>query len=291
MPPTPTSLTPRFPLFWQFMAIGLFAAVVLGSLAPISFHTGGSIPHFDKLLHFTAYALLTAGYLAIFPAKMARIGIPLFMFAVGVGIEWLQGMTGYRSASLADAGADLLGILLAARLLVTPVKNIMILIENQWTGHVPASTKKRRRRRKLRYLALWQIIGLHLAIMVLLTAFLPIELDQTRIPHLDKILHFLVWGTLTAWFLLVFPGRKRGALIAAAMLGLSITLESMQGLTPFGGDPSLFDVLADLVGICVAGILIFSPLKRLLLRIERKLSPARYRRRRARMVSASPYQG
>ncbi len=274
------------------MAISLFAAVVLGSLAPISFHSAGSsIPHFDKLLHFTAYALLTAGYLAIFPGKMARVAIPLFMFAVGVGIEWLQGMTGYRSASLADAGADLLGILLGARLLVTPVKNIMILIENQWTGHVPASTKKRRRRRKLRYLALWQIIGLHFAIMVLLTAFLPIELDQTDIPHIDKIVHFLVWGTLTAWFLLVFPGRKRGVLIAAAMLGLSITLESMQGLTPYGGDPSLFDVLADLAGICVAGMFIYSPLKRLLLRIERKFSPARYRRRRTRVVSAAPYQG
>jgi len=273
-------------MFWQCTAIALFAMVVLGSLAPISFHSAASIPHFDKLLHFTAYALLTASYLAIFPGRLARIGVPVFMLGVGVGIEWLQGMTGYRSASLADAGADLLGILLAAKLLVLPLKNLMILIEEPWTRHRPTAQRKRRSRR-LRHLALWQIIGLHLAIMVLLTAFLPIELDQTGIPHIDKIVHFLVWGTLTAWFFLVFPGRKRGALIAAAMLGLSITLESMQGLTRFGGEPSLFDVLADLLGIFVAGMIIYSPLRRLLLRIERKLSPAKHRRRRSATVSAS----
>lgn len=286
MPRTTTRPLLRFPLFWQCTAIGLFATVVLGSLAPISFHSAASIPHFDKLLHFTAYALLTASYLTIFPGRMARIGVPVFMLGVGVAIEWLQGMTGYRSASLADAGADLLGILAAAKLLVSPLKNLMILIEDQWTRHHPTAQRKRRSRR-LRHLALWQIIGLHLAIMVLLTAFLPIELDQTGIPHIDKIIHFLVWGTLTAWFFLVFPGRKRGVLIAAAMLGLSITLESMQGLTRFGGEPSLFDVLADLIGIVVAGMLIYSPLRRLLLRIERKLSPVKYRRRRSATVSTS----
>ena len=66
------------------------------------------------------------------------------------------------------------------------------------------------------------------------------------------------------------------------MLALSITLEALQGMTWFGGEPSLFDVAADLVGITIACIVVISPLKGLLLRIERRLLKPRRRRRRRR---------
>ena len=275
----PEKHLPYYPTLWQMLGALLFAIVALGSLAPISLAVPGpSLPHMDKIMHMAAYALLTAWYLAISPGRTARVFVPLMLLAAGLAIEWLQGMTGYRTASLADAWANLAGVIFGATLLVRPFRRVIMAIEYDYIG-VPQRPQRRRRSKRLRHQALWQIVGAYLAITVLLTAFVPIELDLSTGNHVDKILHFLTYGTLTAWFLLAFPGRKRGLLIPAVMISLSISLETMQGMTRFGGDPSLFDVLADVVGIGVASMLVFSPLRHLLRRIERRLSPARYRKR------------
>ena len=274
---------PRYLSVWQMLGVGLFAAIGAGSLAPISMTAPTiAIPHFDKVVHFIAYGLLTAWYLAVFPIRRRWL-IPVLLLGFGVLIEWLQGLTGYRDASLADAAADLGGIVIAAWLLVRPMRLAMSAIETIATGQ--ATAPNRQRKQQLRHLVLWQILGAHFAVGVLLTAFMPLEVNRLPVSQADKIIHFLVWGTLTAWFLIVFPGRKRGVLIPALMLTLSITLEALQGLTWFGGDPSLFDVMADLVGIIIACVLVISPLKGLLLRIEQRLFKPRRRgkRRRRRM--------
>jgi VanZ family protein len=293
MPPK-TSVQPlRYASLWQSLGILLLATIALGSLAPVSFESPGfTIPHFDKVLHFTAYALLTAWYLVAFPGRHARVTIPLLIFCMGVMIEWLQGLTGYRTASLADAAADLGGILLAAWLMTRPLQQALLMIEKQLPGAgataQPASRRRGSSRRRLRHLALWQIIGVHLAIGVMLTAFMPIELDRIPLKHSDKILHLLTYGILTAWFLLVFPGRKRRLLIPAAMITLSISVELMQGITYFGGDPSLFDALADLAGILLACAVVITPLKSTLLRLEHLFRrPGRRSRRHFRTASAA----
>ena len=272
--------TLRYLSTWQMLGVGLFAAIGAGSLAPISINAPAiEIPNFDKVVHFVAYGLLTAWYLAVFPVRRRWL-IPVLLLGFGVLIEWLQGLTGYRDASVADAAADLGGIVIAAWLLVRPMRQAMVAIEAIATGH--SAAPDRQRKQQLRHLALWQILGAHFAVGVLLTAFMPIEVDRLPVTQADKIIHFLVWGTLTAWFLLAFPGRKRGVLIPALMLALSIALEALQGLTWFGGDPSLLDVAADLVGIIIACVVVISPLKGLLLRIERRLFKPRRRGRRRR---------
>ncbi len=262
--------------FWRGTGAALLALVTIGSLTPVSIPSLGTpaIPHLDKLIHFSAYALLAAWYLAVFPMPKARLLVPAALLTVGLGIEWLQGMTGYREADLIDAAANLSGILVAP-LLVTPLRRLLGRIESRLGGNTPPP-------RRLRRQGLWQVIGLHLTVTLLPAAFLPIELASIPIPHLDKVLHFVVYGLLTAWLLVVFPGRLPRLLIPLLMLSLSITVELMQGFTPYGGDPSLLDALADTAGILLASAITMAPLRGLLLATENRLWPQRNKRQRRR---------
>lgn len=247
----------------------LLAAIALGSLAPVSFSLPGpTIQHFDKVLHFCAYALLTAWYLVVFPGRYTFIAIPVLMLAIGISIEWLQGLTGYRDASVADALANMGGILVASWL-IAPLLQRMLLHIEQLSGAAPGNIPNKPPSPQLRHRALWQILGMHIALAVLISAFMPIEVERIPVTHIDKLLHFSVYGALTAWFLLVFPHRKIRILTPVVMIILSISVELMQGLTSFGGEPSLYDAMADTLGILFACLLVISPLKQTLLQLER----------------------
>ena len=278
--------TLKYANLWQAMAVLILAAIAIGSLAPISLRLPGSpIPHFDKILHFCAYALLTGWYLAVFPGRYTRILIPSLALGFGVLLEWLQGMTGYRDASLGDAAADLGGILLASLLIVTPLQHGMAAFEQLFLGAPSAEKQSPRKRQSLKHRGLWQIIGLHLAAALLISALTPIQLNDIPIPQIDKILHFVAYGTLTAWFLVVTRSRRFKILIPLAMLILSVSSELMQGITRFGGDPSVFDALADTAGILIASLIVISPLKQLLISLERLFHPHSSHRRKRRSGS------
>ncbi len=267
--------------FWRSAGAALLALLVIGSLTPVSLPSGGpSLPHLDKLIHFSAYALLTSWYLVVFPMPKARLLVPAGLLATGLGVEWLQGLTGYRQADLLDAAANLSGILLAP-LLAPSLHHLLCAIEQRFGG-TPATPRRRLRRQ-----GLWQVIGLHLAVMLIPIAFLPIELATIPIPHIDKALHFFTYGLLTAWLLLAFPGRTARIVVPLLMLSLSATVELMQGFTSYGGEPSLFDALADTAGILLASAVVISPLRHLLLKIETTSMPHSKRRskRRKRHVS------
>lgn len=266
-----SSIELDFSFLWQALGVLLLAGIALGSLMPGSVTPPGfSFPHFDKVQHLLAYALLTAWYLVVFPMRYNIILVPLFALGLGVAIEWLQGMTGYRDASWADAVADAAGILFGVIFLVRPLALLLSRIERA-LGAKPA--KSHRRKRRLRHRALWQIVGLHLAVALLITAFMPIQISSIGIPHIDKIVHFATYGGLTAWFLVVTRNHQIKVMVVIGMLLLSISTELLQGVTSFGGEPSVLDAAADAMGILLASFLAMAPLKRTLLAIEYYLMP------------------
>lgn len=273
-----------YPYLWQGLAVILLAAIALGSLAPISIrNVGFSIPNIDKLQHLAAYALLTAWYRVVFPGRYNDVAIPAFVLGIGALLEWLQGMTGYRDASMGDMLANTIGTIIAAVFLTQPLLQGLLRIEKLFSG-----TRYTRKRRSLRYRAIWQIIGMHLAVVLLISAFTPLELGGIGIPHIDKIIHFFTYGGLTAWFLLVTRIMQAKLLIILAMCVLSISVEMLQGLTRFGGEPSALDAAADAAGILLATLFIISPLRKLLVGLERLFRPKNtLRRRRARHSIAS----
>jgi VanZ family protein len=114
----------------------MIAAVVVLSLIPVEVDLKGS----DKLAHFLAYGSLTLWFGMIFPSRIAQLGIALAFCAMGVGVEFLQGLTDYRTTEVEDAVANAMGAALGWGLAQTPLKNALARIERK----IPSPPQARR---------------------------------------------------------------------------------------------------------------------------------------------------
>jgi len=65
----------------------------------------------DKLGHFAAYGLLTFVFCLIYDQRATRLAYAAGFILMGVALEFLQGMTGYRTFELLDMLADAAGVL------------------------------------------------------------------------------------------------------------------------------------------------------------------------------------
>jgi VanZ family protein len=76
----------------------------------------------DKVGHFLAYGTLMAWFCFLYLRTQTRILYGLGFVAMGVGLEFIQGMLGYRTYEVFDMYANTLGVLLgwAAALAVLP---------------------------------------------------------------------------------------------------------------------------------------------------------------------------
>ncbi len=111
-------------------------------------------------------------------------------------------------------------------------------------------TVTRSDRRGQRPSASWRLRGAAAAILALLTVLLlgpatPLE----TIGQWDKIAHFTAFG-LTTWSLAVLAPKARRIVVASLAVALGGLTELLQGVT--GRDPSVFDFLADVLGVLVA---------------------------------------
>ena len=117
-------------LLWKMLGGIFILAVITVCLIPMP-DTSGGIPQLDKVFHFLSFGGLTAWFLMLYRGPRTGLLIPLAVLALGLLIEALQGMTSYRSASGADAVADLLGIVLAAMFAVQPLSRSLQWVERR----------------------------------------------------------------------------------------------------------------------------------------------------------------
>jgi VanZ family protein len=68
----------------------------------------------DKLGHFAAYGALMFWFCRFYPNRRTRLFHGIAFIAMGVGLEVLQGMTGYRTYDVLDMVANSVGVLLGA---------------------------------------------------------------------------------------------------------------------------------------------------------------------------------
>ena len=94
-------------------AILTLLVLMLGPFGGLERSTGVS----DKIGHIIAFAVI-AGSLAILRPRWNLPVIACAAFAVGVGVEIIQGLTG-RDADVADVFADMAGIALATFVLMS----------------------------------------------------------------------------------------------------------------------------------------------------------------------------
>jgi VanZ family protein len=66
----------------------------------------------DKLGHFGAYGLLMLVFCQAYDQRRTRMAYALGFVAMGILIEFLQRMTGYRDFEVLDMVADAIGVLL-----------------------------------------------------------------------------------------------------------------------------------------------------------------------------------
>ena len=92
-----------------FCGWGWATAIVVLSLIPTV--PSIDIEQGDKLGHFAAYGLLMFVFCLIYDQRATRLAYATGFIAMGVALEFLQGMTGYRTFDLLDMLANATGVL------------------------------------------------------------------------------------------------------------------------------------------------------------------------------------
>ncbi|MDH5424802.1 MAG: VanZ family protein [Gammaproteobacteria bacterium] len=97
--------------FWLWLFVGYLyiAYIVYESLTPSPVDMG--IDDFDKVMHFSAYALLMLWFAMIFYTVRSRMIHAALFIALGVGLEFAQQAGGVRYFEISDMLANSLGVL------------------------------------------------------------------------------------------------------------------------------------------------------------------------------------
>jgi VanZ family protein len=104
----------------------MVAAVGVLSLIPVEVDLSGGR---DKIAHFVAYGSLTFWFGMLFDGRGRQLRVALGFAAMGVAMEFLQGLTDYRSFEIADMVANAIGAALGWGLAQTPLRNVLEWVE------------------------------------------------------------------------------------------------------------------------------------------------------------------
>jgi hypothetical protein len=118
----------RYPALWLLLGGGGIATVIYLSLTsePLAVPFAFS----DKVGHLLAYAVLMGWCVQLFHRHRILVACGLGLLAMGVGLEFLQGMSG-RYFEYADMAANGLGVFIGALSLRTPWHDILLRLERR----------------------------------------------------------------------------------------------------------------------------------------------------------------
>jgi VanZ family protein len=108
-----------------WLLIGLIVYLSLTPHPPEPF----SFPDADKLEHVMAYGPLALWFCQIYLSVRSRMVVLAALIGLGVGLEFVQGWTGYRTFDFRDMAADGVGASLGLLLALTPLGRLFVLIE------------------------------------------------------------------------------------------------------------------------------------------------------------------
>lgn len=129
-----TALPLRWRLLWRAIGWLLVAVIVATSLLPIQQPL--AVPASDKWQHFVAYAVLTSWFCFLY-RRPRHLRIAVASVALGVLIELLQPLTGYRQAEWLDVLADMGGALIGYAACGTRFAEVLLRLENKLGLHMP----------------------------------------------------------------------------------------------------------------------------------------------------------
>jgi VanZ family protein len=133
VPPTasPPS-TSRLRRAWTYAGVALIVVVLYLSLTPFIVSLPGE--QGDKFGHGLAYTALMFWFAHLVPGGDARKRLALAFIGMGIAVECVQGLTTYRTFSIADMAANTLGVLLGWVVAPPRVPSLLRLLEASAPG-------------------------------------------------------------------------------------------------------------------------------------------------------------
>lgn len=118
---------PWLVLGWLWVAVLVYLSLTPEPPQPVRFLNA------DKLEHALAYCLLMLWFSQVYVRRMRRLFTAALLVAMGITMEFLQGMTGYRSFEYADMLANSVGVLLGWAWARTALGNFGRALETRLT--------------------------------------------------------------------------------------------------------------------------------------------------------------
>lgn len=113
----------HFKPLWLVIGFGMIAFVIYESLTPSPVNFGMGLS--DKVYHTTGYFGMMAWFCQIYNRTKARLGWGLYFIAMGIGLEFLQGMSGVRNYEVNDMFANSAGVVLAFLISLTRFSHLL----------------------------------------------------------------------------------------------------------------------------------------------------------------------
>ena len=120
----------QFYRLWLGLGWLLIAIIFYLSLGHVSLEPRIGFP-IDKVEHFSAYATLMWWFSQIYLQTRQRMWLAVAFILMGIIIEILQGMTGYRDMEAMDAVADSLGVFFGWWLANTRLGHILASLDRE----------------------------------------------------------------------------------------------------------------------------------------------------------------
>ena len=120
----------KYRSLWLFVAYSLVAYVIYSSLTSSPVHV--DVSYFDKYAHTVGYFILMGWFMQLYHSKRGVTICAVSLIIMGVSLEFLQELTGYRYYEVYDMMANTAGVLLACLLIKTPFPNILYYFETKF---------------------------------------------------------------------------------------------------------------------------------------------------------------
>jgi hypothetical protein len=119
--------TLRFHPFWLSCGYGFVLLVIVLSLMP---PPPAVVPDSANFGHIIAYFWLMIWFAQVYRRPVPRILLAVAFGALGVTLEFVQGMTGYRHFDYLDMVRNFVGIAFGLVLARTPLQDVLLRVEH-----------------------------------------------------------------------------------------------------------------------------------------------------------------
>ena len=110
---------------WSLIGLVVYLSLTPHPPEPLTFESS------DKFEHAFAYATLSFWLCQIYSSARSRAVVIVALVGLGVGLEYVQGWTGYRTFDVMDMLADSVGVLSGWLLACTPLGHLLAYFESR----------------------------------------------------------------------------------------------------------------------------------------------------------------